>query len=182
MVLRGKPCCYTRTKMMKRGDARLSIAPQGETANVRRADLIGGVLLLAFSLMMLWVIIPAEVSDGKWYGLSPYAYPNIICGAMALFSVLLIGQSVFKQERYRGAQGVDLTLYQLGIFLLLIITVVAGVWLISFAGFFIGSPVLIVSVALIMGERRRLVLCASAILPTLAIYALATFFLKTPLP
>lgn len=149
---------------------------------MRRADLIGGVFLFAVSLLMLFVIIPAEVSDGKWYGLSPYAYPNIICGAMAIFSLLLIGQSIFKKERYRGADSVDLTLFQLGVFVLLILTVIAGVWLISFAGFFIGSPVLIVAVALIMGERRLRVLASSALAPTLAIYALATFFLKTPLP
>lgn len=148
---------------------------------MRRADIVGGAFLLAFSLLMLGVIIPAEVEDGQWYGLSPYTYPNIICGAMAVFSLALLAQGIFKKSLYEEQQ-TTLTLFQLSIFILLIAVILAGVWLISVAGIWIGGPLMIISIALIMGEKRPLVLAICGLAPVASIYVLAIYVLKTPLP
>ena len=149
---------------------------------MRKADVLGSILLLTFSLLMLWVVIPAEVSDGRWYGLSPYAYPNAICGALAIFSVLLLAQSIFRKERYDTDDQVNLSLFQVLIFVGLVGVIVFGVWLISVLGVLIGGPMLIMAIALIMGEKRLWVLLPSSVLPVLAVYGLAVYVLKTPLP
>lgn len=149
---------------------------------MRRADVVGSLLLLTFSLLMLLVVIPSEVSDGQWYGLSPYAYPNAICGALAIFSVLLLAQAIFKKNHYEPEQQTILSLFQVFIFVLLVAVITFGVWLISVLGVLIGGPILIVLIALIMGERRLWVLLLSSTLPVLVIYGLAIYVLKTPLP
>jgi len=149
---------------------------------LRRADVVGSLLLLTLSLLMLLVVIPSEVSDGQWYGLSPYAYPNTICGALAIFSVLLLAQAIFKKNHYEVEQKKILSLFQVFIFVLLVAVITFGVWLISVLGVLIGGPILIASVALIMGERRFWILLLSSVLPVLVIYGLAIYVLKTPLP
>lgn len=149
---------------------------------MRRADVVGSLLLLTFSLLMLLVVIPSEVSDGQWYGLSPYAYPNAVCGALAIFSLLLLGQAIFKKGHYSTDQHQILSLFQVLIFILLVSVITFGVWLISVLGVLIGGPILILSIALIMGERRLWVLLLSSVLPVLVIYGLAIYVLKTPLP
>lgn len=149
---------------------------------MRRADVVGSLLLITFSLLMLLVVIPSEVSDGQWYGLSPYAYPNAICGALAIFSVLLLAQAIFKKNHYEPEQQKILSLFQVFIFVLLVAVITFGVWLISVLGVLIGGPILIVLIALIMGERRLWVLLLSSTLPVLVIYGLAIYVLKTPLP
>jgi len=149
---------------------------------LRRADVVGSLLLLTISLLMLLVVIPSEVSDGQWYVLSPYAYPNAICGALVIFSVLLLAQALFKKNHYEPEQKKILSLFQILIFVLLVALITFGVWLISVLGVLIGGPILIMSIALIMGERRLWVLLLSSVLPVLVIYGLAIYVLKTPLP
>jgi len=149
---------------------------------LRRADVVGSALLLTFSLLMLLVVIPSEVSEGQWYGLSPYAYPNLICGALALFSLLLLAQAIFKKNHYEAVQQKILSLFQVFIFVLLVVVITSGVWLISVLGVLVGGPLLIISIALIMGEKRFWVLLLSSTLPVLTIYGLAIYVLKTPLP
>ncbi len=149
---------------------------------MRRADVVGSLFLLTFSLLMLLVVIPSEVSDGQWYGLSPYTYPNAVCGALAIFSVLLLGQAIFKKGHYSTDQTQIISPFQVLIFILLVSVITFGVWLISVLGVLIGGPILILSIALIMGERRLWVLLLSSVLPVLVIYVLAIYVLKTPLP
>jgi len=149
---------------------------------LRKADVVGSLLLLAFSLLMLVVVIPAEVSGGKWYGLSPYAYPNAICGALAIFSLLLLGQAIFKKSHYLTDNKKILSLFQVLIFTFLVAIIIFGVWLISVLGVLIGGPLLIIFIALVMGERRLWVLFLSSVLPVLLVYGLAIYVLKTPLP
>ena len=149
---------------------------------MRRADVVGSLFLLAFSLLMLMVVIPSEVSDGQCYGLSPYTYPNAVCGALAIFSVLLLRQAIFKKGHYSTYQHQILSLFQVLIFILLVSVITFGVWLISVLGVLIGGPILIISIALIMGERRLWVLLLTSVLPVLVIYGLAIYVLKTPLP
>ena len=148
---------------------------------MRQADVIGAVVLLGFSLLMLLVLIPLEVEDGAWYGLSPYFYPNLICSLLGIFAALLLAQAIFRETRYQG-QTHELSWFRFSVFLLLVGTTLAGVWLISAAGVLVGGPALILAIALIMGERRPNALVLSASLPVASVYVIATYVLKTPLP
>lgn len=148
---------------------------------MRRADMIGAVAVLGFSLLMLLVLIPLEVQDGAWYGLSPYFYPNLICSLLGIFAFLLLVQAIFRPGLYQD-QSVNLSWFQFGIFLLLVVITLIGVWLISQIGILLGGPALILGVALLMGERRLQALLLSAVLPVCVVYLIATYVLKAPLP
>lgn len=148
---------------------------------MRRADIIGSVVMLGFSLLMLLVLIPLEVEDGTWYGLSPYFYPNLICSLLGIFAFLLLAQAIFRPHLYPG-QSCNLSWFQFAVFLLLVAVTLIGVWLISEIGIIIGGPLLIIAVALIMGERRVKPLLFASLVPVAVVYLIATYVLKTPLP
>lgn len=148
---------------------------------MRQADMIGAVVLLGFSLLMLLVLIPLEVEDGAWYGLSPYFYPNLICSLLGIFAALLLAQAIFRESRYEG-QTHELSWFRFGVFVLLVGVTLAGVWLINQAGVLVGGPILILAIALVMGERRLKTLLLSASLPVVSVYLIATYVLKSPLP
>ncbi len=148
---------------------------------MRLADLISGTLLLAGSLLFLFVIIPRQVADGKWYGLSPFFYPNLIAGAIGVFSLILIVQAITKKKAYEGAQ-VPLSLWQVGIFLISGLLILVGIMIIDHFGMWVGGPLTILAVMLLMGERRPLVLLPTAILPVVGAFALVRFVLHIPLP
>jgi hypothetical protein len=148
---------------------------------MRLADLISGSLLLAVSLLFLFVIIPAQVGEGEWYGLSPFFYPNLIAGAIAVFSLWLIVQAAVGKNAYEGRE-VPLSFWQIGIFLIAGLLILCGVMIVERFGIWVGGPVTILAVMLLMGERRPLVLGPTAILPVVCIYTLVRFVLHAPLP
>jgi len=148
---------------------------------MRIADLISGSVLLAGSLLFLFVIIPAQVGEGKWYGLSPFFYPNLIAGGIAVFSLWLIVQAAMGNKAYKGRE-VPLSFWQIAIFLLSGLLILGGVIVVEHFGIWIGGPVTILAVMLLMGERRPLVLVPTAILPVVGIYTLVRFVLHAPLP
>lgn len=148
---------------------------------MRLADIISGTVLLAGSLLFLFVIIPAQVAEGKWYGFSPFFYPNLIAGAIAVFSASLIVRAVTKKQDYEGRE-VPLSFWQIGIFLLSGLLILGGVLAVEHLGIWIGGPLTILAVMLLMGERQPLVLILTAILPVIAIYMLVRLVLQVPLP
>jgi hypothetical protein len=91
---------------------------------VRRTDLIGGIVLLAFSLIMIFVVIPAETAEGVWHGLSPYVYPIAMMMGIAIASALLVLQGL--RRRGEDEPEVPLSLRQLAMFGLVAGIVLAG--------------------------------------------------------
>lgn len=148
---------------------------------MRLADLISGAVLLAGSLLFLFVIIPAQVGEGKWYGLSPFFYPNLVAGGIAIFSLALIVKAARGKKAYEGRE-VPLSFWQVGIFLLSGLLILGGTMAVEHFGIWIGGPITILAVMLLMGERQPMVLIPTAILPVVCIYTLVRFVLRVPLP
>lgn len=148
---------------------------------MRLIDLISGIVLLIASLLFIFIIIPAEVPSGKWYGLSPLFYPNMLAGAIAVSSLWLIVHAAKGKQKYEGHK-VQLSFWQVGIFFLCWLLILGGVVAIEHLGIWIGGPVTLLAVMLLMGELRPLVLVPTAILPVVIIYMLVRFVLKIPLP
>lgn len=148
---------------------------------MRKADLLSGIVLLFGSLLFLFVIIPAQVADGTWYGLSPFFYPDLIAGSIGVFSIGLIIQAVTREQAYKERQ-VPLSFWQVGIFLVCGLLILVGVLAIDFLGIWFGGPMTIISVMVVMGERRPLVIIPTAILPVVCVFLLVRFALHIPLP
>jgi hypothetical protein len=148
---------------------------------MRKADFLGSLIWLGFGLSMLFHIIPTHVESGRWYGLSPHFYPQLISSLIVIFSLLMLGNCVLKPNRYQG-QALDLTWSRFFQFLVFLATVVLGFALIARVGTLLGAPLLIAAIALLMGERSWLKIVATATLPVAVAYLLVRYILFTSLP
>lgn len=148
---------------------------------MRRADLIGGIAILAFSLCMIFAVIPAETQEGAWYGLSPYFFPTLLMSGIACASALLILQSV-RGRAAEEAPPPALDLGRVGMFVLSAAIVVAGVVAMDFFGIWAGGPALIAGTMLFMGERRPIRIVATSVVPVAVVQVLVLYVLRSPLP
>lgn len=148
---------------------------------MRKADIIGALLFLAASLLMAFVVIPAHTTQGRWYGLSPLAFPLILMGGIALASVGLLLQAVLQPRKYARIER-PMTWVQLRNYGIAAALIVLGALLIEHLGYWVGAPATIVACMLYMGERHPLRLAATATLPPLVVFLLTRYMLGTPLP
>ena len=148
---------------------------------MRTVDLIAGAGLLIFCTLLAFVVIPAENSEGVWYGLSPYFYPMVMIAGVALSSIGLLAQAATKPKLYED-QPNPLTWWQLGCFALVCVIILAGVLAIDWFGVWIGGPLLIAAVMLFMGERDPLRILPVSLITVAIVYAIVTYGLRIPLP
>ena len=148
---------------------------------MRRADIIGGAMALVFSLSMIFVIIPAETSQGHWEGLSPYFYPMVMSAGIGVFAIGLLLQALMRPHYYAD-QTVPLTARQFGMFIIVALIIVGGVIAIDQLGIWIGGVLMIIGVMLFMGERNPFIIAPTALLPIAAVYVVVTYVLGAPLP
>lgn len=149
---------------------------------MRKVDIVAAIGLLAFVAVMVLVVVPGETSDGVWHGLSPYFYPMVMLGGIAVSSVGLLVQAVTRPASYDDQPKVPLSWSELGFFLLASAILFAGVLVLHWYGTWPGGIAIIAGLMLFMGEFNPLRIAAVAI-PTLAVtYAIVTWGLKIPLP
>lgn len=148
---------------------------------MRTVDLIAGIGLLSFVAVMVFVIIPAENSEGIWHGLSPYFYPTVMLVGIAVSSAGLVVQAALKKSLYDD-QPNTLTWWQLGCFLLLGAIILACVLVIDWFGLWIGGPLLIAAVMIYMGERKPLIIVPTGLATVAVVHVIVTYGLKIPLP
>jgi hypothetical protein len=149
---------------------------------MRKVDIVAAIGLLAFVAVMVFVIIPAETTDGVWHGLSPYFYPMVMLAGIAVSSVGLLVQAVTRPAAYEEQPKVPITLSEFGFFLLASAIIFVSTLVLHWFGTWAGGFVMIAALMLFMGELNPLRIAAVAI-PTLVInYAIVTWGLKIPLP
>ncbi len=148
---------------------------------MRTADAAGGAFLLFLSLLMIFVVIPAEIMEGTTFGLPPGFFPTLVASAMALASAGLLAKAILKPADYAG-EPVPLTVREVGMFLIVVAIVVAGVLVTDRFGFLVGGPATIAAVALFMGERNAVALALTAVVPVVVVHLLVTRVLGSPLP
>lgn len=137
--------------------------------------------MLALSLCMIFVVIPAETQEGVWFGLSPYFFPTLLMSGIALASALLIVQSA-RRPADGSEPPLSLSLRQLAMFALAAAIIVAGAVAIDLFGLWTGGPLLIAALMLFMGERRPLRIVATAVIPVAVVHLVVFYVLRSPLP
>lgn len=148
---------------------------------MRKVDIIASIVLIAFAGIVAFVVIPGENPGGVWHGLSPYFYPMVMLGGIALSSVGLLIQALTKPGAYAD-QPMPMSWAELGFFALVSVIVLAGVLLIHWKGTWIGGPVLVAAVMIFMGELRPQRILPVAILTVAVTHVIVTYGLKIPLP
>lgn len=148
---------------------------------MRRADLVGGALLLAFGLLFTFYILPTQTSSGRWSGLSPIFFPSVVGMFLVGSCILLLLQASFAGKSDEE-EPMPVTLRQILNTALALAIIIACIALMQYVGFFYGAVPLILGIMLYMGERNWIRL---AILPTVCpvlIYQFLTSIMRVPLP
>lgn len=149
---------------------------------VEKADLVGGVAITLVGLLLIFVIIPLDTEDGTYYGLPPTFFPTLLAVGMTGCAAALAGRSWLRLRSGAALRPAPLRMRNLAMFLLSAILVIAGALTIDFLGMIVGGPLLIAGFMLFLGERGILRILLTATLPVAAVYLLATYVLRAPLP
>jgi len=149
---------------------------------VDRADLIAGVALSLLGFLMIFVIIPLGTEEGTYFGLSPTFFPIVLTSFATAGALGLTAQALIRIYRRAPARRVPISRLNLAMFLVAVGITLGGVLLIDRLGFLIGGPALIAALMIFLGERSPLHIVLTATLPVGAVYLLAIYVLRTPLP
>lgn len=148
---------------------------------MRRADLVGAVLLLAFGLAFTFHILPSQTAAGRWSGLSPIFFPSVIGFFLIASSFLLLLQAIFATKAYEGQQ-MPVTIWQVLNTLLALGIIIACVMAMQRFGYFYGAIPLLLGIMLYMGERSWIRLALLSTICPYLIYLFLTHVLRMPLP
>ena len=61
---------------------------------MRRSDLISGTLIVVFGLVMIFIIVPVQISSSGEYGLDPAFFPVTLLWLLVAMGVLLVATRV----------------------------------------------------------------------------------------
>ena len=148
---------------------------------MRRADIISAALLVAFGLLVIFVVIPIWVPghQGGNYGLmaqdAPYLTMTVATGLALFFLVrrLFIDHS---------DEPVPIPRQSWGFLALIAVVLIATLVLLEFVGMLAGGPFVVAVMMYLMGERRLLAIGLTAVLAPLAVWAFFWKLLQFPLP
>lgn len=149
---------------------------------MHKTDLAIGVGLFAFGALMVFVLIPLTTYDGMHFGLPPTFFPTLLSACVMFFSACLVAQSIIRLVRRGGDREASISLFNLLVLAIAMAIVVGGALLIDFVGLFVGAPLMIVALMLLLGERNLLLILLTATVPVVAVHLLARHVLMMPLP
>ncbi|MCZ4291624.1 hypothetical protein [Hoeflea alexandrii] len=123
----------------------------------RTSTIIGGVLAI-IAAWGLFFIVPAQIPAGFAGMLSPRLVPQI-----ALVGIGLLGLLIAAQGLWRGAgEPFHLSKHEAAAFITVPGIILISLWLLPVIGPLGGGAMLVIGAALIMGERKPLMLAAQA--------------------
>jgi hypothetical protein len=150
---------------------------------MHKADIVSAGVIVAFGLLVLFVVIPIWVPghlEGN-YGLRAQDFPILTTVAFTLLAAGLLVHGVLQPRR--GEEEINPIPASSWRFLGLATGVLVAIWLLlETFGFAAGGPFGIAAFMVIMGERRPLHVVALSVLAPLAVWLLFWHVLKFPLP
>lgn len=150
---------------------------------MRRADIISAALLVAFGLLVIFVVIPIWVpghQEGN-YGLRAQDTPYLtmtVATALALF--LLVRRLFFDAGKEDEDNPIRKESW--GFLAVTAAILVATLFLMEFVGVLAGGPFIVAVLMFMMGERRPLAIGLTAVAAPLAVWAFFWKLLEFPLP
>jgi hypothetical protein len=144
-----------------------------------RSDLVGSAVLVAVGCVVLFAVIPAQISDTSAIGLPPRGMPIFTMGTVTLLSAILFVKTLIsrKEPVSFSFNRPQLTAMMIGVAITLIATLLLG-----FAGFFTSGLFVIVALMLFMGERNWRILTTVPVATVAATYLFVTRILHVTVP
>lgn len=123
---------------------------------MRKANLISGIFLLGFSLLLLFWLIPWQVEEAFGGEVSPRLLPQICAVGIGLLSIILITTNLKAPSADADPGPFPISWPEFRALLVIGILLALGIFLFVKAGPIIASVVLVVGVMYAMGERNPL--------------------------
>ena len=147
---------------------------------MRRQELLINVLLIAFSLIMIFGIIPAWTAPPVEYGLNGDILPTMCCSVIGIVAVFQIVSGVLKGIRPDDGKGINAELLIHALKWFLPMFAVIPLW--YYCGFLAGCiPVLFVLLYLAGRRDYNVIIPLAAGIPVVIMF-LMLYGLKVPLP
>lgn len=147
---------------------------------LRNQETLLGATLLVLAILVFVGVVNFKNTAENYRALPPSFFPNILVGVMVVLSLALLVRGwrnapspIFKQSVKRSN-----VLRVVGLMALLVVFIV----LLQYVGFAISSFLFVLSLQLVLGERRPVRLFALAISVTLVMYVVFVLLLRVPLP
>ncbi|WP_193183333.1 tripartite tricarboxylate transporter TctB family protein [Nisaea sediminum] len=143
---------------------------------MRRANVLSGVVLAVFGLVMLVVVIPAQIGPGPEGMMAPSLVPSMMMILVIVLSLLLTFNNMkAKPENADDELPVPISRGEFAALLKLGAVFAAAIALYLWVSPLVAGAALIVGALLALGERRPLVIVA---MPTALLLAIWFLFYK----
>ena len=144
---------------------------------MRRSDIVSGVLLVLFGLVMIFFVVPIEIDSTGDYGLDPKFFPVMLLWLVIVMALLLVGSRLPVPADPPDAEvplDAQNWMFIVGASLYLL----AGFVAITALGFIPATIVMIAVLMYIMGVRRQWIrlISVSVAAPVLIYEALQRLF------
>ncbi|MBT0958409.1 tripartite tricarboxylate transporter TctB family protein [Alphaproteobacteria bacterium KMM 3653] len=164
--------------------------PGGATSPGLATDLILGIVIVLFSLLLLFWIIPAQVNDAGAFGLPPSLAPRALAWLMAALGAMLIVGNLRHNGEVDPLAGKlswqdvgHLALCILSVAFMLIVMRLAGDAIgRPYSGFWIAAPLGLIAFTLIHTRAPLWAYAFNALAAPAVIYAGFWWGLELPLP
>ncbi|MEJ8573554.1 tripartite tricarboxylate transporter TctB family protein [Microbaculum marinum] len=125
---------------------------------MRRANVVSGVVLALFGLLMLLVVIPAQIEQGPEGVVSPRLVPNMMMFLVTVLSVVLVLTNYRPPQDQEPEEPIPVSLPELAA-----LVKIAAVFAVSVGLYLLVSPLaagaaLVVGSLVVLGERRPVVI------------------------
>ncbi len=147
---------------------------------MRKAEIIASLVLIATGLVFLFYLIPEQTAEGDGMGMAPDTLPVITMGIITGLAVLLLLFNLFIKKEQDDAPPI-LTENVVNIFKFSALLAI-GAALINFAGFIIGSILMIAGFNVVSGGSNPVKIALVSVIPTLIVYLLLRYAFNAPLP
>lgn len=152
-----------------------------------KQDVISGLVLVAFSALLIAYLIPHFVEDSAGSALSPQFFPRLGAILIGLGGLVLVVLSWLRPSRPSGPEIIEptekrQTEKQQHDKVLLIAASIAGfIFLFQWLGYFYVTPPTLALLMVLFGARHPLTIVGVAATTTIALFVLFSLGLKLPL-
>lgn len=147
----------------------------------KMTDLISGLVLLGFSVILYFYLIPNYVDSSDTGAMSPRFFPRLGAILIGLGALALMAVSLMSIRRVAETHRQDRSGHQAFVVLLIATTMAVFILLFQWAGYFYAAPVLVAALMVLFGARNPIAIAVVTAGTTAALYAVFSLGLNLPL-
>lgn len=147
---------------------------------MRKQEVIINILLIIFSLGMIFYIIPAWTAEPTEFGIAGGTLPKLCCSVIGILAVFQLISGMIKGIRPDNGNGFNLEVLWHVIKWFVPMFAIIPLW--WYCGFLVGSISVLLALLLIAGRRDFKVIIPLAVLLPVGIMLVLLYGLQVPTP